>query len=257
MTTELNGIFAEPRSVEDPADCFFYHFRDRPGHGPVGDYGWDLRDGVEDYLGRVDLTGKRVLEIGPASGFLTFHMEAQGAEVVGVELAPTAVWDVVPQAALDLDRIRRERHAVMEQLRNGFWFARQALGGKAKVHYGSAYELPDALGRFDVSLMGSVLLHTRDPLRIIENCARLTDQALVIVERHEPQLDRSPVARLEPSRENAVWDTWWTLSPELVVGYCEVLGFTRTRVGFHEQRHISGGVDVRIPLFTVVAERPA
>ncbi|MEO7836543.1 MAG: hypothetical protein ABIS21_02740, partial [Acidimicrobiales bacterium] len=71
MTTEKTELFAEPRIVESPESCFFYHFMDLPGHGPVGDEGWDLRPGIDNYLAGVELAGRRVLEIGPASGFLT------------------------------------------------------------------------------------------------------------------------------------------------------------------------------------------
>lgn len=254
-TNVSTDIYAEPRHVTDPAGCFFYHFMDLPGQGPVGDYGWDLRPNVDKYLADVDVAGRRVLEIGPASGFLTFRMESQGAEVVAVELGPDTPWDVVPQSELDLDQILEDRYTIMEEIRNGFWLARRCLGGAAKVHYGSAYELPDKLGRFDVSVMASILLHTRDPLRIIGGCAGLTDNTLVIVERHWPELDGRPLARLEPSRDNGVWDTWWGFTPEYFVAYCGVLGFTHTRVEFHEQLHIANGAKVQIPMFTVVAER--
>lgn len=55
-----------------------------------------LRGHEADYLGHVNLAGKRVLEIGPASGHLTFWMEAQGAEVVGFDLGPNDDGPVVP-----------------------------------------------------------------------------------------------------------------------------------------------------------------
>lgn len=231
-----------------------------PLHGPARarsgcDFGWDLRPGVNEYLAGLDLSGQRVLEIGPASGFVSFHMESEGAEVVAVELGPSTPWDVVPQSELDLDAILSERHDVMEKIRNGFWFAREATGARARVHYGSAYGLPARLGRFDASVLASILLHTRDPLRIIERCARLTDRTLLIVEQHHPELEGRPVARLAPTRENGVWDTWWAFSPEFFLAYCGVLGFTQTQVEFHEQRHISGGAEAQIPLFTVVAQR--
>lgn len=255
MSTDPQGTFAQPREVTDPADCFFYHFMDLPALGAVGDEGWDLRAGVEAYLGRTNVRDRRVLEIGPASGYLTFHMEEQGADVVGVELGPGTPWDVVPQAGLDLGAILEERRAIMERVRNSFWLARRALGATAQIHYGTAYQLPAELGRFDISVMASVLLHTRDPLRIVEQCARLTDETLIIVDRHFPELGKAPVAHLLPSRENGIWDTWWFFTPELFMAYCEVLGFTRTCVSFHEQRHISGGAEAQIPLFTVVAER--
>lgn len=57
---------------------------------------WDLRHGVDEYLGKVAFAGQRVLEIGPASGFLTFEMEKRGAEVVSVEVTEDHGWDFVP-----------------------------------------------------------------------------------------------------------------------------------------------------------------
>jgi SAM-dependent methyltransferase len=177
------AIYAPPRRVERAEDCYFYHAMEIPGHGAVGG-DWDLRGGEDDYLGHVALEGQRVLEIGPASGFLTFHMEARGAEVVAVELAPENEWDIVPLAHLDLDEIRAERRVIMERLRNGFWFAHERVGSTARVHYGSAYELPAGLGRFDIAVMGAVLLHTRDPLRVVQQCAGVADSLVVDLLRH-------------------------------------------------------------------------
>jgi O-methyltransferase len=144
----------------------------------------------------------------------------------------------------------------MEKVRNSFWLAHEALGSHARVHYGTADELPPEVGSFDIAVMASVLLHTRDPLRIVENCARLSDDALVITERHFPELDGAPAARLEPTRENGIWDTWWSFSPELIVNFCAVLGFTDANVTFHEQRHFWPDGDMTVPFFTVVARRP-
>ena len=78
-------IFATPRKVEDVADCYFYHTMELPGHGVIEGRDWDLRGRVDEYLGNVAFAGKRVLEIGPASGFLTFEMEKRGGEVISVE----------------------------------------------------------------------------------------------------------------------------------------------------------------------------
>ena len=72
-------IFATPRKVEDLADCYFYHTMELPGRGVIEGQDWDLRGRVDEYLGNVDFAGQRVLEIGPASGFLTFEMEKRGA----------------------------------------------------------------------------------------------------------------------------------------------------------------------------------
>jgi O-methyltransferase len=57
---------------------------------------WDLRGKTDEYLGGIDLRGRGVLEIGPASGCLTVEMERAGADVTAIELPPEASWDVVP-----------------------------------------------------------------------------------------------------------------------------------------------------------------
>ncbi len=245
-------LYAQPRRVTRVEDCHFYHVMEIPGVGLVGG-DWDLRGGEDAYLGSVRLAGRRVLEIGPASGFLTFHMESQGAEVVAVELAPDDEWDIVPHARLDLEQIGEERRAIMERLRNGFWFAHERLHSGARVHNSSAYRLPPQLGRFDLAVLGSVLLHLRDPLRAVEQAARLADR--VVVTDLDAGLE-GPIARLEPSADSDNWHTWWNFGPELLVRLLGVLGFEQAIVTRHEQRHIGGGQEFSIPLFTVVASRP-
>lgn len=61
------------------------------------------------YLGNVAFAGKRVLEIGPASGYLTYFMETDGAEVVAIERHPDTPWDVVPHHDLNVREILCER----------------------------------------------------------------------------------------------------------------------------------------------------
>lgn len=241
--------YAKPWRVSDLDDCYFYHSIDLPESGDIaGD--WDLRPGVDAYLGGIELADRRVLEIGPANGYLTFHMERLGAEVVAVEVSEDFLWDFVPYGSLDMDAVVSERMQVMGRVKNAFWLAHRELGARARVHYGSAYELPDGLGRFDVAMMGAVLLHNRDPLRIVANCAARADH-LVIVDSWLPELAGTPLARLEPSCQNASWGTWWRFSPDLFRQFLEVLGFERFALSQHHQR--AYGQDV--PLFTLVASR--
>src|SRR5436190_7409780 len=91
-------VFAQPRIVADAIECDFYHTMEIPGHGLVRGQ-WDLRGNVDEYLGNFDFAGKRVLEIGPASGFLTFELERRGAEVVAVDVGDQKPWDFVPYPA--------------------------------------------------------------------------------------------------------------------------------------------------------------
>ena len=69
---------------------------DRPD-GTVICGAWDYRHNVDDYLGRVGFGGKSVLEIGPASGYLTVAMEKRGAHVTAIETPVDLAWEYVPR----------------------------------------------------------------------------------------------------------------------------------------------------------------
>jgi O-methyltransferase len=241
--------YAQPSQVASVEDCDFYHVMDIPGFGLV-DGPWDLRHGVDDYLGHVPLADRRVLEIGPASGFLTFEMEKRGAHVVAVEVTDDPGWDFVPYPASFLKTVYGPRREHMRRLKNSFWFGHPAHGSKAKLWYGDVYKLPEALGHFDVAVMGALLLHCHSPLRIVEQCALRAEQ-LVITDLFVPELAGEPICRLVPSRENHRWDTWWQFSPDFFVQFLGVLGFTDTKVTTHVQQ-CQGRPTT---LFTVVAAK--
>jgi O-methyltransferase len=243
------SVYAKPRLVEDVSQCHFYHSFTLPRSGEVTGE-WDLRAGVDAYLGGVSFAGKSVLEIGPASGYLTFHMEKQGADVTAVEVSDLIDWDYVPQAGVDMAAIRSERSVKMERVRNSFWLAHRELHSNARMHYGSAYDIPEALGTFDIAVVASLLLHVRDPLTVVENVARVAD-TVVITDVEEAGLGDAPVARLVPSRENANWDTWWHFTPQLFERFLGVLGFRDVTTTRHEQLFQR----TPMPLFTVVGRR--
>ncbi len=154
--------FAPARHVEDLSDCVFYHSIDIPGYGTVEGQ-WDLRPGVEQYLGRFDFKGKRALDIGTASGFLTFHAERAGADVISFDLSEDWPWDIVPFSGANLGEIDAARRAIMRRVNNGYWLCHRAFRSRAKVVYGAVYDIPEAIGPVDVAIYGSILLHLRDP----------------------------------------------------------------------------------------------
>src|SRR5262249_47749227 len=96
-------------------DCYFYHTMELPGHGLVRGE-WDLRGREAAYLGHVPLAGRRVLEVGTASGHLCFAMEKSGADVVAYDLSEHDEWDIVPYAGLDVARHVRERQEHIRRL---------------------------------------------------------------------------------------------------------------------------------------------
>jgi O-methyltransferase len=205
---------------------------------------------VDEYLGKVDFAGQRILEIGPASGFLTFEMEKRGADVVSVEVTAEHGWDFVPYPAARLEEVFGPRRIVMQQLKNSYWFSHAALRSKAKVYYGDVYDLPAALGEFDIAVMGSVLLHCRDPLRIVEQCGKMA-KALIITDMFHPELEGAPVCRLAPTSRNFLWHTWWHFSTEFFTQFLGVMGFTASELLRHQQHHRGKPYT----LFTVVGQR--
>jgi 2-polyprenyl-3-methyl-5-hydroxy-6-metoxy-1,4-benzoquinol methylase len=252
--TKPGKLFAQPAVVTDLNECFFYHSMDIPKHGTVEGH-WDLRGHESQYLGEVAFAGKRVLEIGPASGHLSFFMEREGAEVVSVDAADEYAWEFfwdIPQLEpTEITKRLASHRDMMRRLKNSYWFAHRAFKSKNRVHYGSAYSIPDELERFDISVIACVLLHNKSPLKILENCARLTNETVIVVEPfRETQLAQSPAEFLPAASEN-LWHTWWGFSPVYFANILRSMGFAHNRVTFHRQICQGELTD----LFTIVASR--
>jgi SAM-dependent methyltransferase len=240
--------YAPPRSVTALTECYFYHTMDIPGVGTV-DGQWDLRPGISRYLGDVSFRDKRVLEIGTASGFVCFAIEARGGSVVAVDLSEHESWDIVPYADADVAALAKDRRAVVRLVNNSFWFCHRAFGSRAQMVYSTAYQVPEVVGQVDVAVFGCVLLHLRDPWLALERVARFTRETIIVTDR--PTSDDCDLAFLPDPQARQPWETWWTLSPRHVVRYLAVLGFRDPVVTFHDQLHF--GQPIR--LYTVVARR--
>jgi hypothetical protein len=98
--------------------------------------------------------------------------------------------------------------------------------------------------------MGAVLLHCRDPLRIVEQCGKIA-QTLIIVDVFHPDLEGAPVCRLAPTPQNFLWHTWWHFSTQFFTQFLAVMGFSPSEVFRHQQNHRGR----QYTLFTVVGRR--
>ena len=251
--------YAPLRVVEDLEDCAFYHTMEIPGYGLVEGQ-WDLRPTIREYCGAVDFGGKRVLEVGTASGFVCFYMEREGAEVVAFDLSDRESWDIVPFAGADHEYLLAHRREIMRKLNNGWWLTRRAVGSEAKVVYGSVYDVPAEIGPVDVTTFCAVLLHVRDPFQALFNGCRLARETVVVTEIvvGDPHGDANgvgdrPAMRFVPDhRVGNPHDTWWFLNPRIVQAWLGVLGFEDTTVTFHTQ---GGPVAGQQPFFTVGGRR--
>jgi SAM-dependent methyltransferase len=252
---EDTGIYAKPRVIEDIEQCYFYHTIDLPGHGTI-EGEWDLRDGINDYLGGVNFSGKRVLDVGTANGMICFETERQGGKVTAFDLSKDYAWDLVPYARWkDYAYISHGHRYHIESLNNAYWLCHRCLNSNAKAVYGDVYNIPEQIGEVDIVIYGSILLHLRDPFLALQSGTRLAREAVVVTEvlrRDRIFQSKEPYMKFLPDPETLEpKDTWWDLRPEFVVRVINVLGFEDIRVTYHSQ--LCKGEEVQ--LYTVVGRR--
>jgi O-methyltransferase len=245
----LDSIYATRPADITVADCDFYHVMDLPRDGTVGGQ-WDLRETVDSYLGLYRFSGKRVLEVGPASGFLTSAMELRGADVVCLEVTDEHGWDFVPfpRSVLDPHMASRAKH--MRRIKNSWWYVHQEKSMKAHIHYGDVYNIPDSLGEFDAAVLAAVMTHCQNPVQMMAECAKRA-KAIIISETYRPDLEGKPVCLLSPSTENKDWGTWWQFSTDFFKQYLGVLGYNIRPLIKHEPKYHGTPVQQ----FTIVGVR--
>ena len=225
--------FAQPRHVESPEGCFFYHTVELPTFGVVHGQ-WDLRGKFEEYVGGVDVSGRSVLDVGTATGFLSFEAERRGAaRVVSHDMSDVRQQTLLPFKDKlyyqDREKWAEIYGAEMGRWKDAYWLCHRLLESRAEVFYGSVYELPPGLGQFDVVIVGSVLEHLSDQVSALASIARLTAGTLVVV---TPLLETEErFARFEPLASNTDYDyTWWTYSLGVYREVLRMLGFRVERV---------------------------
>lgn len=172
------------RAVDDHP--FWYHTIDvAPG---VTTKGWfDLRS-VVDLMPWPDVRGKRCLDIGTFDGFLAFELERRGAaEVVAVDVEDHLLWDWPPDYRSA--ELARDPGFSGPPKGAGFRLVAELTGSSVDWRPISIYDLsPDELGTFDVVVLGSLLLHLRDPLRALEAVRSVTSGVLLSSDQIEASL---------------------------------------------------------------------
>lgn len=181
----MEPLFADPLPVESLSECRFYHSIDLPRSGAQkGD--WDLRGKFDKYTGNVPLSGKTVLDVGTASGFLTFEAEKRGAQMVSVDAISPKVWDRIEirNSSYVTNRARWEdaNGQYMAALKRSYWLAHREFDSKAKVCYGNVYDLPSELGQYDVVIVGQILVHLSNVIQALTSVANRCAGTLVIAE---------------------------------------------------------------------------
>jgi hypothetical protein len=154
--------------------CKFYHAMDLPQVGFVqGD--WDLRGRFDDYIGGVNLRDRSVLDVGTASGFLSFEAEQRGARSVTSFNAASA-------SQLQRNPGQAVSESNFKAYLNSYRLAHHLLKSKAIPIFGDVYRLGDIAPKSDVVIVGQILVHLRDPFGALEQMAQCSADMLVIAE---------------------------------------------------------------------------
>lgn len=182
--TLLPTTYVGKRHVDGPAGCYFYHTMDLPVYG-LQEGGWDLRGRFEDYIGNVELQGKRLLDVGTASGFLSFEAERLGAsKVTSFDMDTAKRQHLLPfhgsEYVEDHASWCQKQTEAFEAWKRSYWLAHRLFESKVDARYGDVYNLPPNLGRFDIVLLGAILEHLIDPLSALREAASVTDDLIII-----------------------------------------------------------------------------
>lgn len=269
---EKKITWGEPPSKKiDLEDCEWYHIMEIPGVG-LTDGVFDCRDDIDNIFGNLDFKNKKVLNLGPITGYLNFEAERRGADVTSVDLGIDPenlqrdwVVDVKKPWKKDLaEFMERER-----KRRNAFWYAHKALNSKSKLIISHINNLPDEVGLHDIGIIFSVLTHIRDPYTsLLRMCAHIKEK-IVITELGGynmrstlfnliPRLLRKnfskpdlPYMRFLPSPEKQ-GAAWWAFNKETIIIMLKLLGFEKTIVTYHNYRDRRGK---KVFQWTVTGER--
>jgi SAM-dependent methyltransferase len=217
---------------------------------------WDIRGGFDQYIGNYPISGKTVLDVGTASGFLAFEAEKRGARVTAIDALHPTEFERIPFAGSLHQTDRRawvtETGTWLQGLKNGFWFARRKFASNVEMVNLPLAELPFWDRRFDVVIAGAIIEHLANPVPVLADLAAIANEAVIIaftpVEDTDEQIMRTANDWSNPLHNF----TWWILSRGL---YRRVFG----NVGFDVEfvtsvAKFAGGCH---PRPTIIARRRA
>lgn len=249
---ERNREFCE-RAAADVGRYYWYHTVDLGG-GLVTPGLYDYRETISSFPFPSDMSGMRVLDVGPATGFFSFEFERRGASVIAMELPSLRDLDRFPGQSIESSLARIERMIFpdsvngLSQHRRGdnerevyrclleapFEFCKARLGSKVERRFSTIYN-PDVGGDFDLVFVGDVLVHTLYPLKALAALAPLCRGSLVFAQVLPPG-PQEPAAMLYTGGDDPNEDevSWWLPNKSCLIAMLRKLGFAEVReAGYH------------------------
>jgi hypothetical protein len=239
-------------------ECYWYTTMDLPGHGVIPGE-WDLGD-FDQYIGNFDVAGRTLLDVGSASGYLSFEAERRGARVISFDMVSVTQRFHLPFASnlyfQDRDEWDRQKECGLERLKNSYWYAHRHFKSRNKVVYGDIFRLDRALpGPVEVTIAGAIMEHMNDQISVIGSIARVTEKTIIIA--FTPIIDTDeliarPLLPLTNPRDDI---TWWNYSRGLYERVLRNVGFAIVDIRPSRAHHCPSGQNVQRS--TLIATRIA
>lgn len=130
-------------------------------------------------LDRINVSGKKVLELGPLEAGHTYMLEKSGAKVLAIEANKSAFLRCL--------------------------IVKNYLGLSSKFLLGDFEKTEFSTGEFDMVLASGVLYHMRDPVSFLKKFAAITNTIFIWTHYFEPDLSKWN-KNLQPAIESGKWD---------------------------------------------------
>lgn len=264
-----------PADVISLDDCEWYHIMEVPGIGITNGV-FDCREDIDNIFGNLDFKNKKVLNLGPITGYLNFEAERRGAEVTSIDLGVDPE-NLQRDWVVDVKKTwRKDLAAFMERerkRRNAYWFAHKALKSKSKLIISHINNLSDEVGLHDIGIIFSVLVHIRDPYTaLLRMCSHINEKIVItelggynmrktllnaipllykLFKENFIKQKKSPYMRFLPKPEKQ-GAAWWAFDKDTIIIMLELLGFGKTRVIYHNYKDEN---DKKVFQWTVIGER--
>ena len=164
-------------------DCEWYHIMEVPGVEGLTKGVFDCRNDIDNIFGNLDFNGKKVLNLGQSTGYLSFEAERRGADVTSIDLSvdlENMERDWVLNVKKPWKKDLAEFLKTDKKIRNAFWYAHKAFKSKSKLIICHVNNLPDEVELHDIGLLFSILVHIRDPFTaLLRMCSHINEKIVI------------------------------------------------------------------------------